>query len=59
MNTTDTVIIAAIPEEEPIRAAMIRNVFRMLYHLSPRWHQEPILCMGKGELNGRVRKVLM
>ncbi len=46
-------------QKRPAAAFLIRNLFRMLYHLSPRWHQEPIQCMSKATLDRRMRKVIL
>jgi 2-polyprenyl-3-methyl-5-hydroxy-6-metoxy-1,4-benzoquinol methylase len=40
-------------------AFMIQKSFGLLYHLSPRWHQEPVICFAKGKFNGRPRKVIL
>lgn len=44
-----------------ILSATIRLFFYLLYCLSPRWHQEPILCFAKNKMmkNNRFRKVIL
>lgn len=50
---------AAMRQRRPLQAWVIRNAFRMMYHTSARWHQEPILCMAKAGQVARPRKVML
>ena len=40
-------------------AFFIQNFFRLLYFVSPRWHQEPVISFAKNNYNGNVRKVVL
>lgn len=43
----------------PLRAFLIRNMLRLAYVLSPRWHQEPVICFTKEARSGKPRRVLL
>lgn len=45
--------------KSPLKAFLIRNILRLTYLLSPRWHQEPVICFTKEVRTGKPRKVLM
>ncbi|MFH1148409.1 MAG: methyltransferase domain-containing protein [Pseudomonadota bacterium] len=40
-------------------AFLIQNSFRLLYCLSPRWHQEPVICFAGEGYPGKPRKVIL
>lgn len=46
-----------IQHRSRVLAFAIQNSFRMLYALSPRWHQEPVICFAKEPC--RPRKVIL
>lgn len=47
-----------IRSRSKLLAFLIRNFFRLLYILSPRWHQEPVICFAKSN-PGKMRKVIL
>lgn len=53
-----------IKKKSKILAFTIQKFFSLLYHISPRWHQEPIICFKKAlnrtpDTKKKVRKVLL
>jgi 2-polyprenyl-3-methyl-5-hydroxy-6-metoxy-1,4-benzoquinol methylase len=34
----------------------VQSAFRLLYKLSPRWHQEPVICFAKETTGGKLKK---
>jgi len=40
-------------------AFVIQKGFGLLYRLSPRWHQEPVVCFAKGTGRGKPKKVVL
>lgn len=47
-----------IRSRSKLLAFFIRNSLRLLYMMSPRWHQEPVVCFAKSD-TGKVRKVIL
>ena len=48
-----------IREQSKLLAFLIKNFFRVLYTISPRWHQEPVICFEKGNYSGKIKKVIL
>ena len=48
-----------IKERSAFGAFFIQKAFGFLYRLSPRWHQEPVICFAKGEQQVKVREVIL
>jgi len=48
-----------IRRRSKLLALSIKEIFRLLYMLSPRWHQEPVVCFQKGHHPGKIRKVIL
>jgi len=45
-----------IRDRSKILAFLIRSSFRLLYMLSPRWHQEPVICFAKVKTGVKMKK---
>lgn len=48
-----------IRQKSKILAFFIQISFRTLYKISPRWHQEPVICFAKSNYKGKIRKVIL
>ena len=48
-----------IRNRSTVLALGIKGVFRLLYSLSPRWHQEPVICFQKGHRREKIRRVIL
>jgi 2-polyprenyl-3-methyl-5-hydroxy-6-metoxy-1,4-benzoquinol methylase len=48
-----------IRDRSRIAGFLIQYFFRLLYQLSPRWHQEPVICFSKHLAKGKRRKVIL
>jgi SAM-dependent methyltransferase len=40
-------------------AFLLQKTFGLLYRMSPRWHQEPVICFAKGDWKGKARQVIL
>ncbi len=48
-----------IKQRSKLLASLIQNSLRLLYFISPRWHQEPVICFAKNNYNETIRKVIL
>jgi SAM-dependent methyltransferase len=48
-----------IRHQSTLAALLIQNCFRLLYMTSPRWHQEPVICLSKGSLDRKPQRVIL
>jgi SAM-dependent methyltransferase len=48
-----------IRKRSKLLALGIREIFRLLYLLSPRWHQEPVICFQKSPGWQKIRSVIL
>jgi 2-polyprenyl-3-methyl-5-hydroxy-6-metoxy-1,4-benzoquinol methylase len=48
-----------IRQRSRMMALVLQNGLRLLYHLSPRWHQEPVICFAKETTGRTIRKVIL
>jgi len=48
-----------IRERSKLLSFFIQNFFRLLYLISPRWHQEPVLCFTQSHSIPKIRKVIL
>jgi 2-polyprenyl-3-methyl-5-hydroxy-6-metoxy-1,4-benzoquinol methylase len=48
-----------IRQRSKLGAFVLQNGFRLLYLLSPRWHQEPVICFAKDLTRKTIRKVIL
>jgi SAM-dependent methyltransferase len=49
----------SIRARSAIAAFLVQKAFGLLYRLSPRWHQEPVICFAKGKRERKTRKVIL
>lgn len=57
----DSTRYQAIQASSPLKAFMFRQTMNFLYHLSPRWSSEPIICFRKAtsKSTSKFRKVIL
>jgi len=48
-----------IKARSKVLACFIKTFFRLCYHLSPRWHQEPVICFSKNGYSQKPKKVIL